>query len=179
MKKRILSLVAVSAIVASVFAGCGGGSSSKPASSSGSASASTSSDTAATADSSNAEYKIRVGHVLANTHPYELGLKKLSEIAAEKSGGKIAIDVFGNSQLGNERDMVEALQLGSQEMFLFPQPFFQALQTSSLFSTFRLCLIQQKTQEWYATVTWEQKYFTVLMTRELQVLHGLKTVSDR
>ncbi len=116
MKKRILSLVAVSAIVASVFAGCGGGSSSTPASS-GSVSASASGETATT-DTSNAEYKIRVGHVLANTHPYELGLKKLSELAAEKSGGKIAIDVFGNSQLGNERDMVEALQLGSQEMVL-------------------------------------------------------------
>ena len=47
-----------------------------------------------------------------------MGLKKMSELAAEKSNGKIAIDVFANSQLGNERDMVEALQLGSQEMVL-------------------------------------------------------------
>ena len=117
MKKRILSLIAVSAIVVSVFAGCGGGSSSTPAGS-GSGSGSASSSATNTAATGDAEYKIRVGHVLANTHPYELGLKKLSEIAAEKSGGKIAIDVFGNSQLGNERDMVEALQLGSQGMVL-------------------------------------------------------------
>ena len=117
MKKRILSLIAVSAMVASVFAGCGGGSSSTPAAS-GSGSGSASSSATNTAATGDAEYKIRVGHVLANTHPYELGLKKLSEIAAEKSGGKIEIDVFGNSQLGNERDMVEALQLGSQEMVL-------------------------------------------------------------
>ena len=115
MKKRILSLIAVSAMVVSVFAGCGGGSSSTPAASGSGSGSSAATNTAATGD---AEYKIRVGHVLANTHPYELGLKKLSEIAAEKSGGKIAIDVFGNSQLGNERDMVEALQLGSQEMVL-------------------------------------------------------------
>ena len=89
MKKRILSLIAVSAMVVSVFAGCGGGSSSTPAAS-GSGSGSASSAATNTAATGDAEYKIRVGHVLANTHPYELGLKKLSEIAAEKSGGKIA-----------------------------------------------------------------------------------------
>jgi tripartite ATP-independent transporter DctP family solute receptor len=59
-----------------------------------------------------------VGHVLANTHPYELGLEKFADLAREKSDGKIQVDVFSNSVLGNERDMVEALQLGTQEMVL-------------------------------------------------------------
>jgi tripartite ATP-independent transporter DctP family solute receptor len=59
-----------------------------------------------------------VGHVLANTHPYEIGLEKFAQLAKEKSGGKIEVDVFPNSELGNERDMVEALQLGTQEMVL-------------------------------------------------------------
>ena len=115
MKKRILALLAVTALTVSAFAGCGSSGSTSSASASGSGSASASGETASTGD---AEYHIRVGHVLANTHPYEMGLKKMSELAAEKSNGKIAIDVFANSQLGNERDMVEALQLGSQEMVL-------------------------------------------------------------
>ncbi len=114
MKKRILALLAVAAFTVSAFAGCtSSGSSSSSGNNSGSASAS-----GETASTGEAEYHIRVGHVLASTHPYEMGLKKMAEIASEKSNGKITIDVFANSQLGNERDMVEALQLGSQEMVL-------------------------------------------------------------
>ena len=117
MKKRILSLLAVSALIASALAGCGSSSGSAP-DKSGSQQSSAQAEGSQQQDSGEAVYEIRVGHVLANTHPYELGLHKLAELAAEKSGGKISIDVFANSQLGNERDMVEALQLGSQEMVL-------------------------------------------------------------
>lgn len=63
-------------------------------------------------------YKIRVGHVLASNHPYTGGLEKFSELVAKKSNGAINIDVFANSQLGNERDMVEGLQIGTLEMCL-------------------------------------------------------------
>lgn len=75
MKKRILALLAVTALTVSAFAGCGssGSTSSASASGSGSGSASSSGETASTGD---AEYHIRVGHVLANTHPYEMGLKE-------------------------------------------------------------------------------------------------------
>lgn len=108
MKKRLLALLAVSALLVSALSGC-----------SGSSSSASSDDTSSAQQASvDAQYTMRVGHVLAETHPYELGLEKLSELAAEKSGGKIDIDVFPNSLLGNERDMVEGLQLGTQEMVL-------------------------------------------------------------
>nr|WP_072514110.1 TRAP transporter substrate-binding protein [Ndongobacter massiliensis] len=61
---------------------------------------------------------IRVGHVLAPTHPYNLGLLKFAELVEEKTDGKVKVDVFHSSQLGNERDMVEGLQLGTLEMAL-------------------------------------------------------------
>ncbi len=105
MKKKILTLIALSSLIVSSVVGC-------------SSTASNDATSSETASGNEAQYQMKVGHVLASTHPYELGLQKMSELAAEKSDGKIKIDVFANSQLGNERDMVEALQLGSQEMVL-------------------------------------------------------------
>jgi len=61
---------------------------------------------------------IRVGHVLAPTHPYQLGLEKFGELVSEKTNGKVKVQAFHSSQLGNERDMVEGLQLGTIEMSL-------------------------------------------------------------
>lgn len=61
---------------------------------------------------------IRVGHVLAPTHPYQLGLEKFAELVNQKTNGKVKVEVFHSSQLGNERDMVEGLQLGTLEMTL-------------------------------------------------------------
>ncbi|WP_034421110.1 TRAP transporter substrate-binding protein [Thermanaerosceptrum fracticalcis] len=61
---------------------------------------------------------IKVGHVLAPDHPYTIGLKKFAELVDQKTQGKVKVEVFHSSQLGNERDMIEALQLGTQQMAL-------------------------------------------------------------
>ncbi|MDR1875939.1 MAG: TRAP transporter substrate-binding protein [Synergistaceae bacterium] len=63
-------------------------------------------------------YSIRVGTTLAPSHPYNLGLEHFRDLVAEKTGGRIKVEVFHSSQLGNERDMVEGLQLGTLEMTL-------------------------------------------------------------
>ncbi len=59
---------------------------------------------------------LKVGHVLAPTHPYQLGLEKFSQLVDEKTAGAVKIDVFHSSQLGNEREMIEGLQLGTLDM---------------------------------------------------------------
>ncbi|MDR2528499.1 MAG: TRAP transporter substrate-binding protein [Synergistaceae bacterium] len=65
-----------------------------------------------------AEFTIRVGHVLAPTHPYQLGLERFKELLEKRTDGRVVVEVFHSSQLGNERDMVEGLQLGALEMTL-------------------------------------------------------------
>jgi len=62
------------------------------------------------------EVTIRVGHVLAPDHPYQLGLVKFGELASQKTNGNVKVEVFHSSQLGNERDLIEGLQLGTVEM---------------------------------------------------------------
>lgn len=49
-------------------------------------------------------------------HPTHIGLLKLAEIVKDRSKGEIVINVYPDRQLGEEREMVEGLQLGSVEM---------------------------------------------------------------
>lgn len=102
LKKRSLIGLALTLVLSlGTLTGCGGSDNQKQSST-----------------SSGEKITIRVGHVLAPTHPYTLGLQKFGEILSQKTNGRVTVEVFPSSQLGNERDMVEALQLGTQEMAL-------------------------------------------------------------
>jgi TRAP-type transport system periplasmic protein len=59
---------------------------------------------------------LKLGHAVAPEHPYHLGAMKFAELVAQKTGNKIKIDVYPSTQLGNERDMVEGLQLGTIDL---------------------------------------------------------------
>ncbi len=61
---------------------------------------------------------LKAGHTLAEDHPYQLGMLKFAELVSEKTNGQIKIEVFPNSALGGERDMVEGVQLGTVDMVL-------------------------------------------------------------
>ncbi|SCY65343.1 TRAP transporter substrate-binding protein [Paracoccus tibetensis] len=63
-----------------------------------------------------AQTVIRVGHGAQAGHPTHLGLLRLSEIVAERTDGEVQIEVFADRQLGEEREMVEGLQLGTVDM---------------------------------------------------------------
>ena len=97
-----------------VFAGCG---SSSTGSAAGSTAASTGSAAASgSAATGDAEYSMIAGTTTPDAHPYNLGLVKMSELISEKTNGAVKLDVFGNSQLGGERDLIEGLQLGSVQV---------------------------------------------------------------
>lgn len=59
---------------------------------------------------------LKAGHAVAETHPYHLGLVKFAEIVSQKTNGQIKIDIYANGQLGNERDMIEGLQIGTIDL---------------------------------------------------------------
>jgi TRAP-type transport system periplasmic protein len=62
------------------------------------------------------ERTIRFGHLNNPDHPVSLGVKKFAEIVAAKSGGKMKVQEFPASQLGNEMQQQSALRGGVQEM---------------------------------------------------------------
>lgn len=62
------------------------------------------------------EIVLKAGHSVAPTHPYHLGLEKFAQLINERTNGKIKIEIFHSAQLGNERDMIEGLQMGTIDM---------------------------------------------------------------
>jgi len=63
-----------------------------------------------------AEFTIRAGIGLNSEHPQYLGLLEFKEIVEERTDGAIVVETYHSSQLGDDRSMMEALQLGSQEV---------------------------------------------------------------
>ncbi len=59
---------------------------------------------------------LRLGHPMAPGNNVTVGYEKFKEILEEKSGGKIKLRIFGNSQLGNDRVTTEAAQAGTLDM---------------------------------------------------------------
>ncbi|GBF10655.1 TRAP transporter substrate-binding protein [Tepidibacillus sp. HK-1] len=101
MFKKLLSLMIALVLVSLSLVGCG------------------SSEVTKTADSGKEAGKariIRAGIGLNDKHPQYLALLKMKEIVEKETNGSIKFETYHSSQLGDDRGMMEALQLGTQEM---------------------------------------------------------------
>ena len=63
---------------------------------------------------------LKFAHVLAPSHPYNLGAEKFKEILEETAPTPVNVEIFHSAQLGNERDVTEGMQLGTVDMGLVP-----------------------------------------------------------
>ena len=62
----------------------------------------------------NKEHKVlKLAHGLDPSHPVHKGMEFMAERLAEKSDGKLTIDIYPSGQLGSEQQSVELLQIGS------------------------------------------------------------------
>ncbi len=60
---------------------------------------------------------LKLGHVVATGHPYHYGAVEFARRVAERTDGRIRIDVYPAGQLGpGEREEIEALQLGGIDL---------------------------------------------------------------
>lgn len=61
-----------------------------------------------------AEFTIRVGSIVSDTHADMITMRDVFKPMVEKeSGGRIAVELYPNAQLGGDREMTEAVQLGT------------------------------------------------------------------
>lgn len=58
-------------------------------------------------------WTFKLGTATVPDHAYNVGARKFAELVTQRTGGKVKIDVHPATQLGNERDMIEGLQLGT------------------------------------------------------------------
>jgi tripartite ATP-independent transporter DctP family solute receptor len=59
---------------------------------------------------------IKFAHAGSKTHPYSVGIEKLTPILEKNSGGAIKLQVFCCAQLGSERELAESTRLGTINM---------------------------------------------------------------
>ncbi|CAN7652356.1 DctP family TRAP transporter solute-binding subunit [Neorhizobium sp. LjRoot104] len=59
---------------------------------------------------------LRAGTSMAASHPSAMVLKKLSELVKEKSAGKLNINVYTDGTLGNDGQMQQQVQSGTQDI---------------------------------------------------------------
>ena len=93
---------------------------------------------------------LKFAHAVAETLPQHQAFVEFAEAVKERTGGAVQIDVYANSQLGGERDIMEGLQLGTidfgcvstavvanfvPEYYLFDTPFL----FSDTESTLKVC----------------------------------------
>lgn len=70
------------------------------------------------APNSNEPILLKLGHVTDTNNAWHKAAIKFGEIVKEKSNGTITVEVFPSSSIGNDRDMVEGMQMGTVDMAL-------------------------------------------------------------
>lgn len=66
-------------------------------------------------DSGGENVKLQLGHALSEGTPASDLINEMAENIAEKTDGRVEIDVFPNSQLGSETEMLEQVKMGTME----------------------------------------------------------------
>ena len=65
-----------------------------------------------------AEFTLKFGDNVPDTHPLSIHAKAATDRIREESGGRVDIRLFTNSQLGNDQDMLSQLRAGALEFQL-------------------------------------------------------------
>lgn len=60
-----------------------------------------------------ADVKLKLAHVQPETHAFHHGAVAFADTLKDVSGGKMVVDIFSNGVMGNERDLLEAVQIGT------------------------------------------------------------------
>ncbi|MBK3798406.1 DctP family TRAP transporter solute-binding subunit [Azospirillum brasilense] len=71
---------------------------------------------AATAATAQEPIVIKFSHVVAPETPKGKGAEKFKQLAEQRTGGKVKVEVYPNSQLYKDKEELEALQLGAVQM---------------------------------------------------------------
>ncbi len=82
-----------------------------------------------------AQVEIKLGHVLSESHSWHVAATGFARDVAQKTGGRVKISVYPSSQLGSEKDMIEGLQIGSQQAGVIGSGSFQRSSRNSASSS--------------------------------------------
>lgn len=69
-----------------------------------------------TEQTSGEKITLKIAHVVDPSHHYQIGAENFKKIVEERTNGRVEVQIFPSSQLGNERAILEGMKMGSIEM---------------------------------------------------------------
>lgn len=140
--KKLLAVVSAVSLAALTISGCGGGGgTSSSAAQTSESNKEQTQEKAESADTGSADKDtdytqgtpivIKIAHVSQEGVPIDLASHKLGDMLKEKTGGRITVDVFPASALGNNTELLEQLQMGTLEMAISSVAFLGAFTDST------------------------------------------------
>jgi len=103
--KRLLALCLSLVICVVILVGCGNTGSSSDSSANG-----------GSQQSSGEKIVWKFGHVANEDHPWQKVAEKFSELLSEKTNGRLSLEIYPNSTLGSEADVLNGISLGTADM---------------------------------------------------------------
>ncbi len=111
--RKSLAMLCALAMVVPLFTACGG-SSSAPSKAEETKVESSKAETAPVESASEGgDYKLLFGHTLTEQDPFHQAYLQWAEAVKQKTNGKLIIEVYPNSQLGVEEDVLEQMKQGT------------------------------------------------------------------
>lgn len=68
------------------------------------------------------EFTLKFGHAATSTHLFQDGLEMFADKVSDKTDGKVKIEVYGDRQLGDDKQLLEGVQLGTIDGALVSVP---------------------------------------------------------
>lgn len=124
--KKVMALTMAGAMAATTLTACGSSSSTTETTAVAAETTAAGETTAATADSgsADAETVLQVAFENSISEPVGQGWEKAQEIIKEKSGGKMAIEIYPDSQLGDKSSLIDSMLLGENVCTLADGAFY-------------------------------------------------------
>lgn len=65
-----------------------------------------------------AQTVVKLAHAVSTQDPYQYGSERFKELVEKGTGGRLQVQLFPAGQLGNEREIIEGVKLGTIEVGL-------------------------------------------------------------
>lgn len=111
-KAKVISAIGLCMSVVMGLTACGGSSDSKPAAKPAAESSSQGKDASAPTQA----VVLKLGTTVNEQDSFQVAAEKFAELVAEKTNGAYTIEIYPNASLGDERTMLEGMQMGTLDM---------------------------------------------------------------
>lgn len=119
-----------------------------------------------------ADQMFKFGHAASSSHLFHTGLEMFAKKVAEKTGGDVEIQVFGDRQLGDDRQLLEGLQLGTIDGALVSAPVLPLVIGAAAFDALQLPFVVNTYEEMSAALSSDvgQKLLATLDAKKIKGL---------